>query len=499
MQQIKRIKAILESKPFFLLLLPLYVLIRLENIFYGLVSYRFVGNQVLFMILASILMHLISRRITGEKKKSALIAFILMLSWLYAGLLKNYLHEHHRGLFPESYTYFLPTLLVMILVAIAAVLKSRKHFNRTFLFINSLWFIFILIEGISILSKSIQTAIPKEQFYTVTTPRFNIPDTLKPDIYYIIFDSYSSGTILQKMGFDNHRIEEKLSASGYKMITKGTSNYNLTPFSIGSTLNMQYLEEADTGKKYYLDNYLPAINIVKQNTMFPWLQQNGYRIINHTFFDFPGNHSGIRTHDIWDMGDTYAQHNLGLKVYKDLAWKIGIRPWITIKKMQHDVDLRDAYDDTVYQRLLNSHIDNDASPKFVYAHFFMPHIPTSHDSAGRKIPINNHLTPDEEKKGYWEEILYVNKRIGNISDALIQHSKKPLVIIIQGDHGYRFYDDTKKQDEFPNFFAVYFSSKDYRQVPDTLSNVNLFRAVMNTYFNQQIPFETNKHFFLQYK
>jgi hypothetical protein len=105
MQQIKRIKDILESKPFFLLLLPLYSLIRLENIFYGLVRYRFVGTQVLFMILASILMHLMSRRITGEKKKSALIAFILMLLWIYGGLLKNYLHEHHRGRFPESYAF----------------------------------------------------------------------------------------------------------------------------------------------------------------------------------------------------------------------------------------------------------------------------------------------------------------------------------------------------------------------------------------------------------
>jgi len=72
-----------------------------------------------------------------------------------------------------------------------------------------------------------------------------------------------------------------------------------------------------------------------------------------------------------------------------------------------------------------------------------------------------------------------------------------LATIIQGDHGYRFYDDRRKNDEFPNFFAVYFSNKDYRHVPDTLSNVNVFKAVLNTYFRQQIPFESNKHFFLR--
>ncbi len=129
----------------------------------------------------------------------------------------------------------------------------------------------------------------------------------------------------------------------------------------------------------------------------------------------------------------------------------------------------------------------------------MPHIPNSHDSTGKRIPVNTKISVEQEMEGYTNEIRFINKRISTISDTLIRNIKRPLVIIIQGDHGYRFYDDRRKKDEFPNFFAVYFSNKDYRQVPDTLSNVNLFRAVMNTYFNQQIPFETNKHFFLQYK
>jgi len=63
---------------------------------------------------------------------------------------------------------------------------------------------------------------------------------------------------------------------------------------------------------------------------------------------------------------------------------------------------------------------------------------------------------------------------------------------------YRFYDLEKCKDEFANFSAVYFSNSDYRQVPDTLSNVNLFKAVLNTYFDQHIVFDKNQQFFLQY-
>jgi len=128
----------------------------------------------------------------------------------------------------------------------------------------------------------------------------------------------------------------------------------------------------------------------------------------------------------------------------------------------------------------------------------MPHIPNSYDSNGRKIPVNTKLTVEEEMRGYISEIKFVNKRINTIADSILHNANRPTVIIFQGDHGYRFYDHNKEEDEFPNFCAVYFSNRDYRYLPDTISNVNLVKAVLNTWFNQHIPFDANRHFFLQY-
>ena len=305
--------------------------------------------------------------------------------------------------------------------------------------------------------------------------------------------------MLKKIGFDNSLIEEDLRGKGFKIIGNSTSNYNLTSFSIGSTLNMKYIKEADTSKKYYLDDYLPAANIVKFNGLVPWLEKQQYSIHNFSFFDIENHPALIPSGGFWDIDDIYLQQNAGLKIYKDLSWNFKLPSLNNAGKIQSDIDKRDAYDDSVYASLLNIAKTTETSPRFVYAHFFMPHIPNSYDSNGRKIPVNTKLTVAEEMQGYASEIKFVNRRINNIAEAILQNTRRPLVIIFQGDHGYRFYDNNRKTDEFPNFNAVYFSNKDYSKMPDTLSNVNLFKGVLNTWFNQKIPFDTNRHFFLRYK
>lgn len=418
------------------------------------------------------------------------------------------------------------------------IVKSKTSFDRGFLFINSLWIIFILMDGISILSQNInrqdlrnkyavnipkstsavslpmdsgttQSSIQPSSKQTDSTSALNLDSPvmlsskqpssgnpaayIQPDIYYIIFDSYSASTILNKMGYNNTAIEDSLINKGFKIVENSTSNYNLTSFSIASTLSIKYID-VDTMNKYHLDDYLPAANVIKYNGLVPWLEAKDYAINNFSFFDIDEHPALIPSGGFWDIDDIYLQHNAGLKIYKDLSWNFKLPSLVNARKIQRAVDKRDAYDDSVYTSLLSISKKTETGPRFVYAHFFMPHIPNSHDTDGTKIPVNTELTVEEEMLGYFREIKFVNKRINTIATTILQHSKRPLVIIFQGDHGYRFYDDNKKADEFPNFCAVYFSNRDYSHVPYSLSNVNLFKAVMNTWFNQQIPFDQNSHF-----
>jgi len=492
------VKAILESIPLFLILVPLYVLLHLEKIFHHLVNYQFAAGQITIMIIATMILGLAGRLVSRNKKKGWIISFVLMLSWFYFGIIKNYLQEKFPGSFLSSYSFLLPLIIFLLLSVCYRIIKSYSSYNKLFLFINSLWIIFIFMDLISILVQELSKSNISDE-YAVHHPADSSAGSLHPDIYYVIFDSYSGSPVLKKMGYDNGMIEDDLRKKGFRIVEKSTSNYNLTPFSIGSTLSMKYIKDADTSKKYYLDDYLPAANTVKFNGLVPWLEKQQYTIRNVSFFDIEHHPALIPSGGFWDIEDIYLQQNAGLKIYKDLSWNFKLPSLKNAGSIQADIDKRDAYDDSVYASLLRIAKTAATLPRFIYGHFFMPHIPNSYDSNGKKIPVNTKLTVAEEMEGYASEIKFVNRRINDIADAILQNAHRPVVIIFQGDHGYRFYDDSKKVDEFPNFCAVYFSNQNYKNIPDTLSNVNLFKAVINTHFKHQIPFDTNRLFFLRYK
>jgi hypothetical protein len=82
-------------------------LIHLENIFHNLINYRFAYMQILFMMLASALIILISLLCARNKNKAWLLSLLLMLSWFYLGLIKNWLYNK----FPDSFFGIIPPFL----------------------------------------------------------------------------------------------------------------------------------------------------------------------------------------------------------------------------------------------------------------------------------------------------------------------------------------------------------------------------------------------------
>jgi hypothetical protein len=90
---------------------------------------------------------------------------------------------------------------------------------------------------------------------------------------------------------------------------------------------------------------------------------------------------------------------------------------------------------------------------------------------------------------YLEQVLYANKLIDSIGKAAIKGRQRPLVLIIEGDHGNRYaaWGITIREKHFMNLNAYYFSDKDYSMLYDSISPVNSFRVVLNKYFNAGLP------------
>ena len=137
-------------------------------------------------------------------------------------------------------------------------------------------------------------------------------------------------------------------------------------------------------------------------------------------------------------------------------------------------------------------------PKFVYTHLVIPHYPYYFDSTGKSIPYEK-LTEDLafNKEAFISYLKYSNNQLLNLTDYILATSKKPPVIILMSDHGFReFKEATDKKYHFLNLNAIYFPDRNYSSFYKGMSNINQFRILFNSQFGQQLSLLKDSSSFL---
>jgi hypothetical protein len=491
-------KKFLEKYPVFLLLLPLFIVLHVEKENHRLINYNFVIGEFIFIFAAPVVAYLFAWPIMRSVRKAGFAAVLILIVHYFFGEAK----EKLKIIFPEtiwqSYTLLLPLVLILLIVAFVFIRRSKASFARTYLFLNVLLLLFIVADAAAILFSD-----SSKNRYNLPQPSLakNCTDCVKPDIYYLVFDSYSSTQALKEhFNYDNSGIDSALTAKGFRMIPGSRSNYNLTPFSIGSQFSFDYLPGVDTSQQYFMRKYLPAIMKVYQSPLLPMMHELGYTIYNHSIFDFNSFPTTVPAFDMWNIYMLYQRYNLLKKLDRDIGWHFPNMPHLlSTSGLQDYSQNRDRHDSITLAHLAKTIQAQNPQPKFVYGHILVPHSPYTYDSAGNKIEPIGQLEPEKDLKAYLQQIGHVNRVMTNLVDNIFQSQKRPFVIIIQGDHGYRFFDREKKMLEFPNFNAIYFYNRDYRLVHDSLTNVNTFPVIFNTFFGQQLPMRQDHQYFLYYK
>jgi hypothetical protein len=84
-------------------------------------------------------------------------------------------------------------------------------------------------------------------------------------------------------------------------------------------------------------------------------------------------------------------------------------------------------------------------------------------------------------------------------DEILRQNGRECIIMLQGDHAFRFFNPAKKQEEFENLNAWYFPNRDYHLLNDSLSSVNSFRLLLNAQFGQDLPILKDSSIFLPYR
>lgn len=311
-----------------------------------------------------------------------------------------------------------------------------------------------------------------------------------PDIYYIILDGYPRQDVLLKYhNFDNIDFINELEAIGFYVPTCSQSNYAMTDLSLSSSLNMNYLEG--------LNQNIHAINLTESiihNGVRQFLEQEGYKTVS---FD-----SGIWFTELQDASYYISQNRPVISSFFDFTYLSEFEfLFVRTTVLRLAEEAKSAWLDALFQNPQKENYDrilfefdqlgNSPSlpgPKFVFVHIMAPHgYPFIFDAEGNLVEANS------TDPALGNDLLYINKRTLEAVRAIILQSKIPPIIIIQGDHGI----DTEVR--MANLIAYYFPNGGIKFLYPTITPVNSFRLVFNTYFGQDLPLLPDVSYYSSYE
>jgi hypothetical protein len=315
----------------------------------------------------------------------------------------------------------------------------------------------------------------------------NATENAKPDIYYIILDGHTRSDTLQKnYQVDNSAFIDQLENLGFVLPSCAQSNYAWTPFSMSSSLNMNYLDEIEKmyGISIESTDTVTAGKVISNSLVRQNLAQRGYRFVSFAT-DYPFLNIEDADYFITQDDNPLDAFKSGLQV--SFFEKLFMRT-TALRLASESLDALNlnigsqvkSPEEARYEYILwfldqLEVVPNLPGPKFVYAHLPAPHEPYVVNAEG-EFEYDASVRP-----GYGEQLTYIDRRILPIIETILKKSKTPPIIILQGDHG------RDMEDRMQILNAYYLPNGGKQKIYPTITPVNSFRLIFDYYFNGNYP------------
>lgn len=398
-------------------------------------------------------------------------------------------HFPHRFFTTSS---FLLSIGILALVAVFVYLKkSKRTFPQLYLYLNTTLLVYILVDTGWIFLKLLHPPVNPLSVYSFAKEGTAGPCTAcaKPDVYFLLFDEYASTSSLKaQYNYDNSALDSFLVKQGFHINEQSSSNYNLTVFSMASVLNMSYLEGLKDPGRIISQDYTNAYQLIRDNKVIELFSREGYDVKNYSIFDLAGEPTRAwqsflplktRLLTARTLAERLGRHGSSL-----LVRYLGIKYFVVKEYMKYYSGNEE------FLKLVASEAGEKSSrPRFLYAHFIMPHFPYLFDAAGRRR--SDQRIYEESKTNppaaYLDYLTYTNRRLEELVRNIRQNDPNA-VILLCGDHGFREWTTTQSPHfQFENLNAVYFPDHDYIRWDMKVSFVNQFRIVFNQLFHTEYP------------
>ncbi len=321
----------------------------------------------------------------------------------------------------------------------------------------------------------------------------------RPDVYFIVLDGYARQDVLERYyGFDNQPFLDQLRARGFGISEQSSSNYNWTFLSIASTLNLGYPHEFLAGHlgPKNVDRTL-AYDSIRNSLTARFLRERGYKLVHLR------STWGATSVNPYADREVRCEHG----VYSsEFVRAVAEASWLGAFHSKAGVDLARCH-------LANfdalSGMGADPGPKFVLAHFLLPHHPYLFDRDGnvlRNAVISNQFEFQkqlwEDRASYVSQLEFINHKIVDAIDQILAQSAQPPIIVLESDHGPGLTKGLAGNEHlavrFANLGAYHLPGAPEDLMPATGTAVNQFRRILGYYFDADLPPLPDRHFVSPY-
>lgn len=433
---------------------------------------------VLLILVIIFISNLIIIFIIGDKIKSGILLTLLLIPIIFYPQITVFIRDIAHSLARPR--YILPALFIGTVILVIVIVRIRKNLLNLNFYLNIVTLLY-LGYGIMQMATVIKNnnKFPHNSFEPAVSninlnfDKFSLPNTNKlPDIYYIVMDSYTSSNSLKKYwGFNNNAFVNSLREKGFYIAGQSRTFQIGTPYSISSALNMT------NEKKLFATREDFQFEMVKNNIVVKYLRSRGYDIVNLSIFDLPGKER------FYSFYNEYTKYSNLQKLFMYSAVFVALNRLKYINYYPVTLD--------ILSRLKELPAAKAGKPRFIYAHVMLPHSYYYFDRNANIIPwfkrIHSHSYIEKNKEAYLEQLIGANKMMIAVVDSILSKSENPPVIVIQGDHGFRFLENSDKHIEAHSIFNAYhFPGGCEKFLYDSISPFNTFKVIFNCYFGENL-------------
>lgn len=324
----------------------------------------------------------------------------------------------------------------------------------------------------------------------------------RPNIVYIVLDAYTRADLLEDAyGFDNSSFIQALEDRGFFVAGESYANYNMTTYSLASTLNLQLLN----GLAIRLGGDARPESLLGESLVIEQLRERGY----HTVAFRSDTTEALRGKVDSFIEPDRSIHEFHARLIEATPIRLIADRLNARRQEQHGrrALLYDIHRDGVREKFerLESMAFGE-TPHFVFAHILSPHWPFVFGANGEAVypavryrldmnfPSWEGPTLDEFTTGYAAQLQAVNAMTLRTLDGLLEKNPNTIVVL-QGDHGTRrsmlsdeaFPLEDRAREEHAILNAFRFPGGDPpAAIGPAISSVNTFRVIFDELFGANL-------------